>query len=44
MWVAGDARSDLARLVLDNFDDLTAGVLARRASGAGEDSRPSGPR
>ncbi|WP_415925214.1 hypothetical protein [Streptomyces sp. ME19-01-6] len=41
MWVASDARTDLARLVLDNLDDLTTGILAgpRAEAGEGSDSR-----
>ncbi|MCC8242924.1 hypothetical protein [Saccharothrix luteola] len=37
---AGDARPDLARLVLDNLDDLTTDILARPAEG--EDPHPGG--
>jgi AcrR family transcriptional regulator len=29
MWVASGARLDLSRLVLDNLDNLTTGILAR---------------
>lgn len=32
MWVASGARLDLSRLVLDNLDDLTTGILARPAA------------
>ena len=38
VWVASDARPDLARLVLDNLDDLTTGMLTRSAAGTGEDT------
>jgi AcrR family transcriptional regulator len=43
-WVAGDAPPDLARLVLDNLDDLTTGILARPAAGTDEDSHSRGSR
>ncbi|MEU3935927.1 TetR family transcriptional regulator [Streptomyces sp. NPDC029044] len=39
MWVASDARSDLAELVLDNLDDLTTGILPRPTTGTDEDSQ-----
>jgi AcrR family transcriptional regulator len=40
MWVESDARLDLSRLVLDNLDDLTAGVLPAGAPHT-EEPRPT---
>jgi AcrR family transcriptional regulator len=42
MWVESDARLDLARVVVDNLDDLAAGVLARVAADAEERRRAQG--
>ncbi|UXY17438.1 hypothetical protein N8I84_00590 [Streptomyces cynarae] len=44
MWVARDARADLAQLVLDNLDDLTTGILARPTAGTDEDPHTTRPR